>query len=670
MKRDFISIDDLSNDEIEALFACADEMADLLAKREPCTLLAGRIMATLFYEPSTRTRLSFESAMHRLGGGVISVADASSSSAAKGESLADTARVVGPYADVVVIRHPADGAARVLAEYADVPVINAGDGAHEHPTQTLLDLYTLRKEKGGIKGLTVALCGDLRHGRTIHSLAAALVRFGAELIFLPGRDLEMPDHLARRLALRHGCRLRRGRLSGVQFLMDRLDAVYLTPRQPPDDFAFSEEATLREFAERLEKIDALYVTRVQRERLAGGAGGDAPYPVQAAAVLGDPRYRETIVMHPLPRVDELPYALDADPRSKYFKQAAYGVPIRMALLLALLEARKIFPVSPAFVSPGPASAGAPGGATAAPILRGRDGAAPPCPNARCISRREAHYLTPTYRVLARERGAAAHALILSCLYCDAEVAGTAVGYTGERRYARYDAAVEEVAAAWAAAGMLAVFAAEADAEAAGYQLFTPGPARTILPAAAVEDAIADIARRIQAANPDLGRVRFLGIPTRGITLAHRVAALLRDAAGADVPVGALDVFAFRDDTHLDAAAPEATPVPFRLEGQVVVLFDDVFYRGRTVRAGMHAITHGLNLGRPEGMQVAVLIDRGHREFPIEPTFVGRAIPTARRERVFVRLREHDGVDEVVVQAPIAEGAPAGAGGRGPGAGEA
>jgi len=246
MKRHFISIDDLSNDEIQALFACADEMADLLAKREPCALLAGRIMATLFYEPSTRTRLSFESAMHRLGGGVISVPDASTSSAAKGESLADTARVMGPYADVVVIRHPADGAARVLADYADVPVINAGDGAHEHPTQTLLDLYTLRKEKGRIQGLTVALCGDLRHGRTIHSLAAALVRFGAELIFLPGRDLEMPDHLSRRLALRYGCRLRRARLSGMRFLVDRLDALYLTPRETPEDFAFSEEATLRE----------------------------------------------------------------------------------------------------------------------------------------------------------------------------------------------------------------------------------------------------------------------------------------------------------------------------------------------------------------------------------------------------------------------------------------
>ncbi len=643
MKRDLISIDDLTNAEIEALFACADEMADLLAKREPCTLLAGRIMATLFYEPSTRTRLSFESAMHRLGGGVISVPDASSSSAAKGESLADTARVIAPYADVVVIRHPADGAARVLADYADVPVINAGDGAHEHPTQTLLDLYTLRKEKGGIKGLTVALCGDLRHGRTIHSLAAALVRFGAELIFLPGRDLEMPDHLSRRLALRHGCRLRRARLSGVQFLVDRLDALYLTPREQPEDFTFSEEATLREFADRLEKIDALYVTRVQRERLAGGAGGDAPYPVKADAVLGDPRYRETIVMHPLPRVDELPYALDADPRSKYFKQAAYGVPIRMALLLSLLEARHIFPAA------GPAPS-----VPASPLLSGRGGAAPGCPNPRCVTHREARYLEPAFRILARERGAAAHALILCCVYCDAEVLGGVVGHTRERRYARYDAALEETAEGWAAEGSLAVFATEADAEAAGYRPFAPGPARTVLAAAEVAQALDRMARAIAEAHPDLGRARFLGIRTRGVTVARRVAALLQDGAGTAVPVGALDVYEFRDDiTQLPPASPGGTEVPFTLEGQPVVLFDDVFYRGRTIRAAMHAINHGLGLGRPEAVRVAVLIDRGHREFPIEPTFVGQAVPTARRERVFVRLREHDGVDEVVVQAPIA-----------------
>ncbi|HEY7678533.1 MAG TPA: aspartate carbamoyltransferase [Candidatus Methylomirabilis sp.] len=655
MTRHLVSIDDLRNDEIEALFACADEMADLLAKREPCTLLAGRIMATLFFEPSTRTRLSFEAAMHRLGGGVISVPDAASSSAAKGESLADTARVISQYADVIVMRHPADGAARVLANYADVPVINAGDGSHEHPTQTLLDLYTLRKEKGTIKGLTVALCGDLRHGRTIHSLAAALVRFGAELIFLPGRDLEMPDHLSRRLALRHGCRLRRARVSGVQFLVDRLDALYLTPSQPSDEFAFSEEATLREFGERLEKIDALYVTRVQRERLGGGSAGDAPYPVKTDAALSDPRYRETIVMHPLPRVDELPYALDADPRSKYFKQAAYGVPIRMALLLALLEARRIFPAAPVLHPAEPGPPAAPGGPAGAVLVSGRDGATPPCPNGRCVTRREALYLPPAFRLLARERGAASHALILSCVYCDAEVAGAAVGHTGRRRYARYDAPLEESAERWAADGTLAVFAAEADAEAAGYRPFAPGPARTVLGADDVAQAIGDMARGIAQAHPDLSRVCFLGIRTRGVTLARRVAALLGAGGGMAIPVGALDVYEFRDDTTaLDPGAPGGTDVPFGLEAQQVVLFDDVFYRGRTVRAAMHAITHGLGLGRPESVRVAVLVDRGHREFPIEPTFVGRAIPTSRRERVFVRLREDDGSEEVVVQAPIAD----------------
>jgi aspartate carbamoyltransferase catalytic subunit len=170
--RHLISIADLTNAEIEEIFAYADE-ADKLRAVQPAR---GLIMATLFYEPSTRTRLSFESAMHRIGGGVISCADMRSSSAAKGESLADTARVVSSYADALVVRHHWDGAVRAVAENATVPVINAGDGRHEHPTQTLCDLYTLRKEKGDLKGLTVVVCGDLKNGRTIHSLVYALAR--------------------------------------------------------------------------------------------------------------------------------------------------------------------------------------------------------------------------------------------------------------------------------------------------------------------------------------------------------------------------------------------------------------------------------------------------------------------------------------------------------------
>ena len=184
--RNVVSIDDLSNEEIERVFRLADEIAE--SPRRFWGRATAKVLATLFYEPSTRTRLSFESAMQRLGGGTISQADMSASSASKGETLADTARVVGKYADAIVLRHPWEGASHLAARYAGVPVINAGDGGHEHPTQTLCDLYTLRKRHGALQGLTVALCGDLQTGRTIHSLAFALARFQANVFFVPGTE--------------------------------------------------------------------------------------------------------------------------------------------------------------------------------------------------------------------------------------------------------------------------------------------------------------------------------------------------------------------------------------------------------------------------------------------------------------------------------------------------
>src|SRR5881409_1460648 len=190
--RSLISIADLTNDEIEEIFLLADSAHQLRADK----VAAGRIMATLFYEPSTRTRLSFESAMQRLGGSVISCSDMRASSTAKGETVADTARVVASYADVLVVRHYWDGAVQAMAEYAaDVPVINAGDGAHEHPTQTLCDLYTLKKEKGDLKGLTVVICGDLKQGRTIHSLVYALARFGVNVVTLAASGMELPQYV-------------------------------------------------------------------------------------------------------------------------------------------------------------------------------------------------------------------------------------------------------------------------------------------------------------------------------------------------------------------------------------------------------------------------------------------------------------------------------------------
>ena len=179
--RSLVTIDDLSNGEILGLFALADEAAANM--KEMADLCRGKIMASLFFEPSTRTRLSFEAAMQRLGGSVITASDVGASSLAKGESISDTARIIGSYADIVVIRHPWEGAAKVVADYAGIPVINAGDGGHQHPTQTLLDLYTLIKERQSIKGLKIALWGDLKYGRTTHSLIFALARFGADILF-------------------------------------------------------------------------------------------------------------------------------------------------------------------------------------------------------------------------------------------------------------------------------------------------------------------------------------------------------------------------------------------------------------------------------------------------------------------------------------------------------
>ncbi len=300
--RHVTSINDLSNDEIEEVFGLAARYLDQLGDPTRPYRIAkstgaakGRILACLFYEPSTRTRLSFESAMQRLGGSTISSADPAASSAVKGESLADTVRVVENYADAIVIRHPRDGAARLAAEYAAVPVINGGDGAHEHPTQTLGDLFTLKRECKKFKGLNVAIMGDLKGGRTVHSLVYALARFGAHVIPMPAKGMELPQHVEHR--------------SREEFSGSLLDQSSIAA------------------------IDALYVTRFQKERSAG-KGQD--YPRVDAQFLHDPRFGKARILHPLPRVDELNPTLDNDPCAAYFRQAAYAVPVRMALLSMLL----------------------------------------------------------------------------------------------------------------------------------------------------------------------------------------------------------------------------------------------------------------------------------------------------------------------------------------------
>jgi len=404
--RNLVTIDDLSNGEIEALFSLADEMAS--APTEQDGLCRGKIMASLFFEPSTRTRLSFEAAMLRLGGRVITAQDIGASSLAKGESIADMAKVVGSYADIIVIRHPWEGAARVVADYAGVPVINGGDGSHEHPTQTLCDLYTIRKERKTIRGLRIALWGDLKHGRTVHSLIYALARFGATVLFCPGPGLEIPEHVLRRLSEEY-----RGELKDCRHLNQEIgkklfpvDAMYLTPSSP-HQLAMMPDISMR--VELNAGVDALYVTRLQKERQSTKAEeqeltGD--YPVVDRKLLKEREFRKSLVMHPLPRVDELTHELDTDPRSMYFKQAAYGVPVRMALLALLLGAREIeMPTArDTFIR-----------RTDFPLYKRDSGIK--CPNTKCVSNQETEvrYIKPEFKIVSREP------LTLRCVYCDHEL---------------------------------------------------------------------------------------------------------------------------------------------------------------------------------------------------------------------------------------------------------
>src|SRR5271163_1341537 len=293
-KYDLVSIEDLSIDEIERIFVLADTFAAALEGGQNLTLASGLVMATLFYEPSTRTRLSFESAMHRLGGAVISSADMQASSAAKGESMADTVRVVSGYADLIVLRHPHDGAARVAADYAPCPVLNAGDGSREHPTQTLCDLYILRKKKGHLKGLTVALCGDLKFGRTVHSLIYALARFGANIVAVPTSGMDVPDYVLERLAAERNYSFSTVTMDELKSLAGGLDALYLTPNAPHQMALFTGDEALRKIpvGEPPAALDAFYVTRMQKERMSGKEAGAGEYVRFDARALRTSRTQE------------------------------------------------------------------------------------------------------------------------------------------------------------------------------------------------------------------------------------------------------------------------------------------------------------------------------------------------------------------------------------------
>ena len=353
--RHLIDIRDFSLEELDRLLDLADDiMADPAAYRDACRY---KKLATLFFEPSTRTRLSFEAAMLELGGSVLGFSEANSSSAAKGETVGDTARVVSCYADIIAMRHPVDGAPMAASMVSGVPIINAGDGGHNHPTQTLTDLLTIRREKGTLHNFTIGLCGDLKYGRTVHSLIAALSRCtGVKYVLISPDELKIPDYVKAEV----------------------LDASGLSYRETADL-----EAAIPE-------LDILYMTRIQRERFSDSAQYER---LKDSYILTPDKLRtakaDLAILHPLPRVNEISVAVDDDPRAKYFTQALCGKYVRMALILTLLQMAER-------------------GETAEPVAEVEaDGLR--CRNRRCITAAEAG-LKP--RFLRGEDGA------LRCVYCE------------------------------------------------------------------------------------------------------------------------------------------------------------------------------------------------------------------------------------------------------------
>lgn len=294
---------DLTVDELDDILSLAGRI--YRNKEKYSKICDGKKLASLFYEPSTRTRLSFESAMMNLGGSVLGFSSADSSSVSKGESIADTIRVISYYADICAMRHPKEGAPLVASMYSQIPIINAGDGGHNHPTQTYTDLLTIKELKGRLSGLTIGVCGDLKFGRTVHSLINAMVRYpGVRFVMISPDELKIPDYLRR----------------------DVLDA---------NNISYYETSNLEEV---LPKLDILYMTRVQRERF---FNEEDYIRLKDSFILDNEKLKlaskDMLILHPLPRVNEIATEVDSDPRAVYFKQAQYGVYIRMALIMTLLD---------------------------------------------------------------------------------------------------------------------------------------------------------------------------------------------------------------------------------------------------------------------------------------------------------------------------------------------
>jgi len=298
---DVISIKDFQKKDIEFILKEAENLEKVARSEETSEELAGKILGMMFFEPSTRTKLSFETAMKRLGGDCVGFVGSSVSSVSKGETLADTSKMFESYSDAIVIRHSLEGTAKFITDVVDVPVINAGDGAGQHPTQTLLDLYTIQRNFDKIKGLNVALIGDLKYGRTVHSLAQALGMFDAQMSFVSPNELKMPKEILHDLK--------------------------------KDNVKFYETNKIKDI---IDEVDVLYVTRIQKERFPD----EEEYKKIKGAYLIDHdliKGKDLIVMHPLPRIDEIANDVDNTKYNKYFKQAFYGVPVRMAILKNIIR---------------------------------------------------------------------------------------------------------------------------------------------------------------------------------------------------------------------------------------------------------------------------------------------------------------------------------------------
>ena len=307
MKKDIISMNDMTKEEIMEILKLAKRIENT-SEEEKLKILSGKIVSTLFFEPSTRTKMSFESAAYRLGANVLQLPPAEYSSLKKGESFLDTIKMVESYSDVIVVRHPFDGAARLASVTSIKPVINAGDGSNQHPSQTLLDLYTILEEKGTLENLSIAFVGDLKYGRTVHSLMRALTHFNPTVYFVAPQILQMPDYLLEDL-----------RKNNIKYEI------------------------LSDFRDCLDKIDVFYMTRIQKERFLDVDEYEklkGIYIINKKNILGKCK-DDMIILHPLPRVDEISIDLDSTKHALYFKQAKNGIPIRQAMMLKVLEKEKM-----------------------------------------------------------------------------------------------------------------------------------------------------------------------------------------------------------------------------------------------------------------------------------------------------------------------------------------